>query len=107
MKSQQPFFNAGTVVAQGTVTEVKKAIPELETAENKDSVIENSEEDREHEETDDDIEQAKQLLEAKEDREIGTVSFNVDAKYFMFGAPALMLLLMLVIIITGQGKECA
>jgi hypothetical protein len=39
-----------------------------------------------------------------DDRKLGSVSFKVDAKYFMFGAPVLVLLLIILIIVTGQGK---
>jgi ABC-type multidrug transport system ATPase subunit len=98
------FFNAGMVVAQGTVEDVKKDIPELEVAENKESTAEETEEESEDAERDDDLAEAEQLREAEEHREVGSVSFNVDAKYFMFGAPALMLLLILLIIVAGQGK---
>jgi hypothetical protein len=96
------FFNAGMVVAQGTVEEVNKDIPELEIAEKKESPAQETE--SEHAEADDDLAGAEQLREAEEKREVGSVSFNVDAKYFMFGAPALMLLLILLIIVAGQGK---
>ena len=97
-------FLQGMVVAQGTVEEVKKDIPELEIAENIESTAEETEEESEHTEIDDNLAEAEQLREAEEDREVGSVSLNVDAKYFMFGAPALMLLLILLIIVTGQGK---
>ena len=85
--------------------EVKKEVVDLEIAENTVKTTQESEEENECAETDNDIAKAEQLREAEEDREVGTVSFNVDAKYFMFGAPALMLLLMLLIIIAGQGKN--
>jgi hypothetical protein len=97
------FFNAGMIVAQGTLEEVKKDIPELEVYENKESTAE-TEEESENAERDIDLAEAEQLREAEEHREVGSVSFNVDAKYFMFGAPALMLLLILLIIAAGQGK---
>ena len=92
------------VVAQGTVEEVKKEIPQLEIAENTESMAQEPEEETEHAKADDDLAEAEQLREAEEDREVGSVSFNVDAKYFMFGAPALVLLLILLIIIAGQGN---
>ena len=98
------FFNAGMVVAQGTVEEVKKDIPELEVAANKDNTAQVTEEESEHAEADDDLAEAEQLHEAVDDRKLGSVPFKVDAKYFMFGASVLVLLLILLIIVTGQGK---
>jgi TATA-binding protein-associated factor Taf7 len=58
------FFNAGMVVAQGTVEEVKKDIPELEIAANKDNTAQVTEEESEHAEADDDLAEAEQLHEA-------------------------------------------
>ena len=98
------FFDVGMVVAQGAVEEMKKDIPEVEIAKKKESAREETEEETEHEEADDDLAEAEQLREAEEDREVGSVSFMVDAKYFMFGAPALVLLLILLIIVSGQGN---
>lgn len=85
--------------------EVKKEVTDLEIVENPVNTTQESEEEDESSETDNDVAEAEQLREAEEDREVGTVSFNVDAKYFMFGAPVLMLFLMLLIIIAGQGKN--
>ena len=92
------------IVAQGMVEEVKKDIPELENAGNKENKTQETEEESEYADADDDLAEAEQLREAEEDREVGSVSFMVDAKYFMFGAPALVLLLILLIIVAGQGK---
>ena len=85
--------------------EVKKEVTDLEIVENPVNTTQESEEEDESSGTDNDVAEAEQLREAEEDREVGTVSFNVDAKYFMFGAPALMLFLMLLIIIASQGKN--
>ena len=82
---------------------MRQKIPELEIPENKENTIQETGEDSEHE-LDEDLAEGEQLREAEEDREQGNVSFKVDAKYFMFGAPALMLLLMLLIIMAAQGK---
>jgi hypothetical protein len=92
------------VVAQGTVEEMKKDIPELEVAKNKESTTQpEAVEDTGHAEADDDPAEAEQLREAEEDRGVGSSSFMVDVKYFMFGAPVLVLLLILLIIVAGQG----
>lgn len=93
------------IVAQGTVEEVKKDIPEIEIADNKENEVQETDDESHYWETDDGLSEAKELREAKEDRQVGNVSFNVDAKYFMFGAPALVLLLMLLIVVAGQGEN--
>ena len=47
------------VVAQGTVEEVKKDIPELEIAANKDNTAQGTEKESEHAEADDDLAEAE------------------------------------------------
>ena len=51
----------------------------------------------------DDLVNAEQLREAKEDRQIGSVSVKTYAKYFLHGAPAILLVLILLVIGAGQG----
>lgn len=92
----------GTVGAQGTLNEMK-GIQEIETGENKDSGTAQTNKERKDSETEKDLAKVQRLGEAEEEREVGSVSFKVDAKYFMFGAPALVLLLILLTIIAGQG----
>jgi hypothetical protein len=98
------FFYAGTIVAQGPVEEILKKMPEIETREKKENSVKETGKERPDVEGNDDIAQVEQLREAEEDRQVGNVSFNVDTKYFMHGAPASILFLVLLAIGAAQGK---
>ena len=48
---------------------------------------------------------AENLREAKEDRQFGSVSLTIYAKYFKHGAPAIFILLILLLVGAGQGRR--
>jgi hypothetical protein len=91
-------------VAQGPVEEILNQMPEIETPENKEDRMKETDKEHPDVEDNDDLTQTGQLREAEEDRQVGNVSFKVHAKYFMHGAPASILFLVLIAIGAAQGK---
>ncbi|XP_028400456.1 multidrug resistance-associated protein 4-like [Dendronephthya gigantea] len=95
-------LDKGTVVAQGTVDEVNQ-LQGINTTNKVDQVMMQTDDESQHVERHDDLGNAEQLREAKEDRQIGNVSIKTYAKYFMHGAPTTFLALILLVIGAGKG----
>ena len=98
------YYFSGRVVAQGAVDDVNQMM-ELNITNKVDHATRKTDDESQPVETHDDQENAEQLREAKEDRQIGNVSVKTYAKYFMHGAPMILLALILLTIGAGQGKR--
>ncbi|XP_028403049.1 multidrug resistance-associated protein 4-like isoform X2 [Dendronephthya gigantea] len=95
-------MDKGTIIAQGTVHEITKT-PGIDIAGVKDHWHEEIEDEDRPLEKDDDLAHSEILREAGEDHKVGSVSFGVYAKYFLYGASGVTLLLMLFVAGAGQG----
>ncbi|XP_028403057.1 multidrug resistance-associated protein 4-like isoform X3 [Dendronephthya gigantea] len=97
-------MDKGTIIAQGTVHEITKT-PGIDIAGVKDHWHEEIEDEDRPLEKDDDLAHSEILREAGEDHKVGSVSFGVYAKYFLYGASGVTLLLMLFVAGAGQASR--
>lgn len=91
------------VVAHGTADEINQMVG-INIANKVDHVTKNTDDEGQSVEKHAGLVNAEQLHEAKEDRKMGSVSFKTYAKYLMHGAPAILLLLILLVIGASQGN---
>ena len=99
-------FFIGRIVAKGTVEKMMN-MPEFEIGESKPQLVPDigNEVQLREPSNDHDNVNAQKLLGTKEDRQVGSVSLKVNAKYFTHGAPVFVLLLILLTAGIGKGKS--
>ena len=100
-------LKGGVIVAQGNFNEIKEEFSEIECRPDKPSVS-SAEGHTDQKNACEEIVQSEKmgeiLREAKEDREIGSVSHHIYWEFFVNGASPIILLLVALVYLVGQGK---
>ena len=100
-------LKGGVIVAQGNFNEIKEEFSEIECRPDKPSVSSaegHTDQKNACEEMVQSEKMGETLREAKEDREIGSVSHHIYWEFFVNGASPLILLLVALVYLVGQGK---